>query len=144
VAGIELIRSFLQQANSQGSRSTALNPLGWALALILSAMLCTSITHLPSWVLPLLSGFAALVVGAFLAAYFFLLLKDRDGLRSERFHLSKIAIERGITGERLAGFIDGKQSAPHVPVVSETLSRIDSPSDVIGGAREQTVGIGAG
>ncbi|SRR5260370_36199354 len=104
--GIELIRSFLQQASSQGSRSTALNPLGWALAIVLTAVLGASAAHLPSWVLPCLIVFAALILVAYLAAYFFLLVKDRDALRSERFHLSKMAIERSITGDNLAGFLE--------------------------------------
>jgi hypothetical protein len=41
---------------------------------------------------------------AFLVAYFILLFVDRDALRSERFTLSKLAIEKSVTGDSLRGF----------------------------------------
>jgi hypothetical protein len=103
--GIELIRSLLQQATAQGSRSTALNPLGWALAIILSALLGSAFDHPPTWLTPVLAVCVGTVVVAYLAAYFFLLVKDRDALRSERFQLSKMAIERSIVGDNIAGFL---------------------------------------
>ena len=121
MAGIELIQSFLQQASAQGSRSTALNPLGWALSIIFSAMIGAGLAHMPTWVLIMLGVFESLAVVAYLAAYFFLLVKDRDALRSERFQLSKMAIERSITGDNLAGFIDPeKQPVALPPVKSES------------------------
>jgi hypothetical protein len=118
--GIELIRSFLQQASSQGSRSTALNPLGWALAIVLTALLGASVAHLPPWILSFLVVFASVLIAAYLVAYFFLLVKDRDALRSERFHLSKMAIERSITGDNLAGFLEPEKQTRILPAVEST------------------------
>ena len=102
--GIELIRSFLQQASAQGSRSTALNPLGWALSIIFSAMIGAGVAHMPTWVLIMLGVFESFAVAAYLIAYFFLLVKDRDALRSERFQLSKMALERSVVGDNIKGF----------------------------------------
>ena len=52
-----------------------------------------------------LLGFAVGGTGiAFLVAYFILLFIDRDALRSERFTLSKMAIEKSVTGDSLRGF----------------------------------------
>lgn len=102
---IELFRSLLQQATAQGSRSTALNPLAWALGILLSAMLLAArISNLPIWVLWLLGCSSAVFVTAFVVAYFYLLFTDRDALRSERFTLSKMAIEKSVTGDSLRGF----------------------------------------
>jgi hypothetical protein len=115
--GIELIRSFLQQASAQGSRSTALNPLGWAMTIIFSAMIGAGVAHMPTWVLVMLGVFESFAVAAYLIAYFFLLVKDRDALRSERFQLSKMAIERSIAGDNLAGFIDPEKQAVALPPV---------------------------
>ena len=115
MAGIELIRSFLQQATAQGSRSTALNPLGWALTIVFSAMIGAGVAHLPGWVMIMLGVFEGLLVVAYVAAYFFLLLRDRDALRSERFQLSKMAIERSITGDNIAGFLEPDQRPVPVP-----------------------------
>jgi hypothetical protein len=105
VPGIELIRSLFQQASAQGSRSTALNPLGWALALILSAMLGSVALSPPTWVLPFLATGAGIVIIAYVVAYFFLLFRDRDALRSERFQLSRLAIEKGFIGDNLSGVL---------------------------------------
>ena len=105
--GVELIRSLLQQARVQGSRSTAINPLAWAFGIALSALLIAlRIISTPPWILYLLGILAATVLLAFLAAYFFLLVKDRDALRSETFTLSKMAIERSVMGDNIVGFID--------------------------------------
>lgn len=43
-------------------------------------------------------------VVAYMAAYFILLFKNPDALRSERFTLSKMALEKSVTGDSLAGF----------------------------------------
>ena len=105
MSGIELFRSLLQQATAQGSRANALNPLAWALGIVLSGMLVAArIPNLPTWALTLLGTCAAILVIAYLVAYFYLLFTDRDALRSERFTLSKLAIEKSITGDSLRGF----------------------------------------
>jgi hypothetical protein len=105
MSGVELFRSFLQRATAQGSRSTALNPLGWALGIVLSAMLFAGrIPNRPAWLLPLLGVFVSGLVVAYVVAYFILLFIDRDALRSERFTLSKMALEKSVTGDSLTGF----------------------------------------
>lgn len=119
MSGVELFRSFLQQATARGSRSTALNPLAWALGIVLSAMLVAGrIPNLPTWVLLVLGIAAAGIVVAYLVAYFILLFVDRDALRSESFTLSKMAIEKSVTGDSLKGFIAvelGDQKALSAP-----------------------------
>ena|ERR1035438_41954 len=102
--GIELIRSLFQQASAQGSRSTALNPVGWVFATILSALIGSTMAKAPQWITVLLSVFAGLILFVYLFAYVYLMFRDRDALRSERFTLSKMAIERSITGDSLRGF----------------------------------------
>ena len=63
----------------------AINPLIWALGIILSALLvAVLIDNVPTWILILLGALAIIVALAFLVAYFFLLVKDRDALRAER------------------------------------------------------------
>jgi hypothetical protein len=97
MAAIELISSFLQRATAQGSRSTAVNPLLWVFGIILSALLIAiRVPDAPSWLLGSLGASAGILLIAFLIAYFFLLFRDRDALRSERFTLSKMAIERSV------------------------------------------------
>jgi hypothetical protein len=119
---IELIRSFLQQASVQGSRSTVLNPIGWAFALVLSALLASAWAQAPFWVVVLFAVFASLILIVFLISYIYCMVNDRDALRSERFSLSKMAIERSVVGDTLKGFSEVQKGEPPA-VVSEIASR---------------------
>jgi len=98
---IDFIKDLLQQASAQGSRSTALNPLQWALAIVLSALLGATKVQAPAWVFRMLATSAVVILLAYLAAYFFLLVKDRDALRSEKYKLSKMA--NRVCGHRKQG-----------------------------------------
>jgi hypothetical protein len=71
----------------------------------LSALLIAArISGAPVWLVVLLGVAVAGTGTAFLVAYFILLFIDRDALRSERFSLSKMAIEKSVTGDSLRGF----------------------------------------
>jgi hypothetical protein len=87
--------------------------------MVLSALLVAARSpSVPTWVLLLLGTAVGVIAGAFLIAYFVLLFVDRDALRSERFTLSKMAIEKSITGDSLMGFAAlelGKQEVLSVP-----------------------------
>lgn len=115
MAGTDLIRLFMQQASAQGSRSTAMNPLGWALTINSAAIIGAGVEQLPAWVMILLGVGEGLTLVSYLAAYFFLLVRDRDALRSEKFQLSKMAIERSITGDNLTGFIEPDKQPLAIP-----------------------------
>jgi threonine/homoserine/homoserine lactone efflux protein len=109
MAGIEMFRSLLQQATAQGSRSTVLNPLGWVLAISVSAVLgCVSL-HPEVWLTKLFAGFAIVILVIYLVAYIYFALTNSDALRSEKFTLSKMAIERSMTGDSLKGFAETGQ-----------------------------------
>jgi len=54
---------------------------------------------------------------SYLFAYFYLLVNDRDALRSERFHLSKLAIEHSAYGDNIAGFLETDQKPSEIPAV---------------------------
>ena len=43
---------------------------------------------------------------AYVLAYIYLLFHDRDALRSEKYSLQKLAIERGLVGDSDMGTID--------------------------------------
>jgi hypothetical protein len=63
------------------------------------------------WVTVTLSVFSGALLAVYMIAYLYLMVKDRDALRSERFTLSKMAIEKNITGDSLRGFIEAEVSA---------------------------------
>jgi threonine/homoserine/homoserine lactone efflux protein len=126
MAGVELIRSLLQQASAQGSRSTALNPLAWAFGLTLSALAVSVSFKAPDWIIVFLSVVSSLILAVFLFAYIYLLFRDRDALRSETVTLSKMALERSIRGDSLNGFEEVEHPGRRVPA-APTPERREEP-----------------
>ena len=112
--GVELIRSFLEHAEAKGSRSTALSPLGWLAVILVSGLLAAFTVHAPLWAQIGLAVAGGLCVMLYFGAYLYFMLKDPDALRSERFKLSKMAMERSKIGDTLQGFLepDGQEPFP--------------------------------
>lgn len=102
----DLLQSFLQQATATGSKSTVLRDLRWFAGIVLTALLVALKYAAPVWILVCLVVLTGLVAIIYLGAYIFFAIRSPDALRSETFTLSKLAIERSVTGDNLAGFID--------------------------------------
>ena len=108
------LQSFLKQAVTV-DRSSALRPLGWAMGLVLTATVASSPFGAPNWLTVVLSGLSGLLIVFYLFSYVYLLFKDRDALRSEKYVIQKLAIER--YGDNIAGFIEsiGVDATLHLP-----------------------------
>ena len=105
-----IIKELLLASEVRGSKSTALEPLLKAIWTVLAAMFIIGMANrdilkLPSWTIIVLFGVFILFVVALLCCYFLLLYKDRDALRSEKFVLRKMEIERGPIGDSIHGKI---------------------------------------
>ena len=101
------IRALLQQASAEGSRSTALKPLGWLVGMLCAASIAmfSFSNPIPLWAGITFVALTATTVAGYLIAYFYLMLKDRDALRSERYSIQKLAIEKGIVGDNISGVL---------------------------------------
>ena len=99
------IRALLQQASAEGSRSTALKPLGWLVGILCAATIAlfSLLNPLSLWVAIAFVALTTVAVMGYMAAYFYLMIKDRDALRSERYSIQKLAIEKAIVGDNLSG-----------------------------------------
>jgi hypothetical protein len=102
--GLELFQTLLQQASAQGSRSTALQPLIWLSSLFLVALVSSVSVHAPAWVVVALCSGTGVILVTFVFAYLFFVLKNPDALRSERFTLTKMQIEKNQLGDTIRGF----------------------------------------
>ena len=109
MAGLGLIRAFLEQATARGSRSTVLGPLGVMMPICVAATLAAHYLGAPIWLVVLFSTFSALTMVLYLFAYLYCLFKDRDALRTETYSIQKLAIEKGFIGDSMVGLlpIDG-------------------------------------
>ena len=74
------------------------------LALVIAALLSSIPLNAPDWVLILLGVSSVVVLVLEVVVYVYLLFNDPDALRSERFTIEKMRIERGLMGDTVSGF----------------------------------------
>ena len=89
-----------------GSRSTALQPLVRLTALILTALVLSLIYDGPNWLTILISVILSIVILSFIIAYTHFAKEDPGALRSEKYVLERLKLERGqseITGNTFRG-----------------------------------------
>lgn len=94
---------LLQQANIGQSRSSVLNPLQWMLVILVFGIAVCLLCHAPLWLVILFAVMLALLFVLSLVAFVYFARVNPDSLRSEHFSLSKLAIEKGLVGDSLAG-----------------------------------------
>lgn len=114
---LEYFRSLLQQAKIGYSRTSALNPVQWVFVISTSGLLGSLAFHAPSWILILFGSFSAITLVLFGFSFVYFIFKNPDALRSEKYSLSKLAIEKGLVGDDIRGLIDADVAAE---TVSET------------------------
>ena len=102
----DFLQMLLQQAEASGSKSTVLKDLRWFAGILVVALLGCVKYGAPSWLLVGMASVVGVVTVAYLCAYGYFAHKSPDSLRSEKFTLSKMAIEKSIKGDNLAGLID--------------------------------------
>lgn len=101
---MDYIKHVLSQANSFGSRSSILSILAWILGSILASITLAGIFKAEKWILIGLFGLLVLMIISVLIAFFFCLFTNRtDVLRSERFNIEKMALEKHIPEDSLNG-----------------------------------------
>ena len=99
------VRELLSHSDASGAKSTILKPLTWFLALIIGGILLLLKFSSPIWLTIMLAIIFCLGVAVFFFVYIYCLIKDRDSLRSEKFSIQKLAIEKGIIGDDIIGII---------------------------------------
>lgn len=102
----ETIRAIISQASASGSRSTALQPLGWLSGILTSGLILAASFGAPVWVLVSFAVMLCSTVGIYLSGYVYYAIKNPDALRSEKFTLSKMAIEKNLIGDNEAGLME--------------------------------------
>lgn len=101
-----------------GSRTDVLRALVWPNAMLLIALVWASTKGAPATVQFLL---AALLVGFMVlygVSYVAFGKKDPNLLRSEKFNIEKLAIERGVYGDSAKGIIDVAFNDKKLPAVA--------------------------
>jgi hypothetical protein len=98
--------SLVRQGTVQGSKSTAMTPLLIAVGTLSTAVLIGGWAGLSSWIVGLLATCLVLVVLCLVILYGYFAVKQPDFLRTERYSLTKLAIEQHRSGDDMAGLRD--------------------------------------
>lgn len=109
---LDFIYSLLQQATAAGSKSTVMSDLRWMIAILGACLLGALGVHAPDWASATLVVLLVIVSFAYVGLYILFALRAPDCLRSEKFTIAKIAIEKSVQGDNLAGFIDPIKESP--------------------------------
>lgn len=116
--GPQFLRALMQRNTAEGSRASALTPLGWLLAILVPGSMGSFYWELPVGVGGALLAAAGVTTLIYVGSFLYLLINNPDALRSERFTLEKLAIEKGLYGDDLTGFfpanaLNGNQAIQH-------------------------------
>jgi hypothetical protein len=85
------------------------------LSILFSALLAAVKLDAPKWMLVGVFAMLCLCFLLFIVAYIYFCITNPDALRSEKFALTKMAIERGISGDNLAGITGAIETHKQVP-----------------------------
>ena len=96
------IQQLLQQAIVHGSRSTVLRPLGWLIGILATLVLAAIRFQAPTWICVLIAATHGFGVLLYLGAFIYCLLTDKEALRTERYCIQKLAMEKGLVRDVLA------------------------------------------
>lgn len=97
---------MMGHATSTGSRSTALSMPGWALGICLLLVAIIVLSNAPIWILSIAMAFFGVMLLTFIILVAYFAKNNPDAMRSERFKLTKMAIQRGIVGDSTQGIIN--------------------------------------
>ena len=119
---LQFAASMREQMHATLSRSDVLKALVWPIGILLTAIVSLSYGNTPQWLLYVLTGLLVLFTILYIGAYLYCLINNPDSLRSEKYSLHKMAIERGVFGDDKMGIIDSE------PAKAERMLTIsDSP-----------------
>jgi len=119
----------LLSMQSTAARGTALAPLQWLAGILGTALVGAIKANAPTSVVWTLLVLLIAVVVVFLVVYCVFASRNPDALRSEKYALSRMALERGLIGDDRAGLHDpaepgvGGSSVP-IPVDSDSSKKV--------------------
>jgi len=100
---INFIKELFERSDASGSKSTILKPLTWLISILLGAVILLQKVSAPSWLIIFLVSIVGLTILIFFFSYIFCLFKNPEALRSEKYSIQKLAIEKGIYGDDING-----------------------------------------
>jgi hypothetical protein len=115
-------------AMERGSRSSVVTNL-MIMGLVFGTCLILSAREgAATWIQIFFASLCGTDFLAFLAAYGYFAYRSPDSLRSERFFLKKLAIERGLLGDAESGLIPGEETLRSPGSTANKIKRLEKKS----------------
>jgi hypothetical protein len=122
---------ILRQAATPGVRGNVVSGLGWMSVVLVAAVSASSKWSQWDWVTLVVVWFCGAYLIAYLFLYIFLLVRDPESLRTERFVLEMKKIDKGELGDSEAGIVpEETKSLPQAAQDAQGDDKDDSPNEV--------------
>ena len=122
---IPILKTFLDRAIAQGSRSTVLRPLVIMMSICVMALLTCIQFKAPNGLIYFFAIFSGLTMVQYLFTHIFCLFTDKDALRSEKFIIQKMAIEKSVIGDNIVGTLEREKLDVPFTKVSSDLTALE-------------------
>ena len=103
-AAVDGFLAYLARLSASGSRSSVLGTALVLLGLVLAALLAAISAGASAPVISMLQVFCGVAFGLCSVGYVYFALTNPDFLRSERYTLERLRIEKGLLGDSVSGF----------------------------------------
>lgn len=113
-------------AEGKATRSTALQPLLWTLAAIITGVCVMVWRGADTWLLIAFASAGGLCLLVLLSVYVFFAIRDPDALRSEKFVIRKMEIEQSSIGDSERGVLAASTTRRVLSVVPPAQEGVDA------------------
>ena len=100
---LNIFKELMVKSDNSGEKSTILKPLSWLISILIGGLGLSFYLKAPTWTSILFASIICIIVLLFIFSYVFCLFTDKDALRSEKFSIQKMAIEKGLLGDNISG-----------------------------------------
>jgi len=107
---LNLLREIMVRNDNSGEKSTILKPLTWLISILFGGIIILSYIKADQWIIISFFCIISIIISLFIFSYIYCLYKDRDALRSEKFSIQKMAIEKGYYGDNTSGLLTENRS----------------------------------
>ncbi|OFX25759.1 MAG: hypothetical protein A2041_14620 [Bacteroidetes bacterium GWA2_31_9b] len=102
---MSIIKELLHKSDASGSKSTILKPLTWLISVITGGIILLLEFNSPNWLIIMFSIIMGVAILIFFFSYIYCLFTDKDAIRSEKYSIQKLAIEKGLYGDNVTGIL---------------------------------------
>jgi hypothetical protein len=111
----EWIQAIAKMAEGRVTRSTAMQPILWMIAVCLVALTGSVAAHAPMWLLIVLVSIAGLVIVVAVVVFCVFAARSPDLLRSEKYLIRRMELEQSSIGDNIRGVIAPEKNTPQLP-----------------------------